>query len=166
MCRRLQQRVWVKWVGTTRLALRWWCLYAQMVFMTCLSLRSGTLMHFQKSVTGCGEWGLASLGFFLCMEEKTSVHTATSSSAMVAWIRGLQVGWPRTSPTPSWQSWSQMEPTTWTYAAVTLWTPSLYSKLEPWRSASWSSGLKRPGTATEVALQQLWPLHFSWLCWE
>lgn len=75
------------------------------------------------------------------------------------------MGWPRTSPIPSWQLWSQKEPITWTYAAGTLWTPSLYSKLEPWRSPSWRSGLKRPGTATEVVLQQLWPLHLSWLRW-
>lgn len=87
-------------------------------------------------------------------------------TAMVAWTRGLQVGWPRTSQIPLWQSWSRMEPITWTYAAATLWTPNLCSKLEPWKSATWSSGLKRPGTATEVVLQQLWPLYLRWLCWQ
>lgn len=65
---------------SSRFAQRWWCPCVQMVSMTCLNLRNGTLMHFQKNASGYGEWDLAPLGFFLCTEGRTSAHTATSFS--------------------------------------------------------------------------------------
>lgn len=65
---------------SSRFAPRWWCPCVRMVSMTCLNLRNGTLMHFQKNASGYGEWDLAPLGFFLCMEGRTSAHTATSFS--------------------------------------------------------------------------------------